>query len=398
MGSGFRYVTVQHLYDGTSINPANLPRTELSESEIEKYRLNAGDIVICKSSVKKEGIGYASKFLGSSEPVAYSGFTARIRAQREIAFPDYLFHVLRWRQTRQWLVRHSQQSAITNLNQSIMDAIPIPLIPLPEQRKIATILSSVDDAIEKTQAVIDQVQIVKRCLMQTLLTRGLPARDRRFKPTEIGEIPEEWDLLPLAVLAQAERGLQTGPFGSQLHAADYVEEGVPVLMPKDMINGYGSDENSARISDERAEELGRHRVQEGDILFARRGELGRVGLITKHQEGWVCGTGCLRFRPKDRGISPYLRQWVSWPTSVQWLNENAVGQTMLNLNTSILGRLPVALPSDTERLAIVEVLETLEQQLRALEQKVRGLGEVKRSLTSVLLTGELRATPETESA
>ena len=62
---------------------------------------------------------------------------------------------------------------------------------LAEQRKIAAILSSVDDAIEKTQAVIDQVQVVKRGLMQELLTRGLPGRHTRFKQTEIGEIPED---------------------------------------------------------------------------------------------------------------------------------------------------------------------------------------------------------------
>ena len=67
-----------------------------------------------------------------------------------------------------------------------------PSPPLPEQRKIAAILSSVDDAIEKTQAVIDQVQVVKKGLMQELLTRGIPGRHTRFKKTEIGEIPEEW--------------------------------------------------------------------------------------------------------------------------------------------------------------------------------------------------------------
>ncbi len=63
---------------------------------------------------------------------------------------------------------------------------------LPGQRKIAAILSSVDGAIEKTQAVIEQVQVVKRGLMQELLTRGLPGRHTQFKQTEIGEIPEVW--------------------------------------------------------------------------------------------------------------------------------------------------------------------------------------------------------------
>ena len=164
-------------------------------------------------------------------------------------------------------------------------------VTLREVLKIAAILSSLDDAIEKTQAVIDQVQVVKRGLMQELLTRGLPGRHTRFKQTEIGEIPEEWDFLPLRAMAASDRGLQTGPFGSQLHASDYVINGVPVLMPQDMMNGYVSDAFCARIADERAAELSRHRVQAGDILFARRGDLGRAGLITRHEEGWLCGTG-----------------------------------------------------------------------------------------------------------
>ena len=96
--------------------------------------------------------------------------------------------------------------------------------PLPEQRKIAAILSSVDDAIEKTQAVIDQVQVVKRGLMQELLTRGLPGRHTRFKQTEIGEVPEEWDLRPAA--AVCERivvGIVVKP------AQYYATSGVPCL-------------------------------------------------------------------------------------------------------------------------------------------------------------------------
>ena len=272
------------------------------------------------------------------------------------------------------------------------------LPPLPEQRKIAAILSSVDDAIEKTQAVIAQVQVVKRGLMQELLTRGLPGRHTRFKQTEIGKIPEEWDFLPLRAMAASDRGLQTGPFGSQLHASDYVINGVPVLMPQDMMNGYVSDAFCARIADERAAELSRHRVQAGDILFARRGDLGRAGLITQHEEGWLCGTGCLRFRPKNRTVSRYLRHWIAWSTSVRWLNKHAVGQTMLNLNTSILGSLPVALPCDAERSVIIGVLEAFDEQIRTLEQNTEGLGGVKSALMSILLTGELRVTPDAEVA
>ena len=307
----------------------------------------------------------------------------------------FLWHALR-REVSD-LAQVSQGSTFAAINKADLSRLEIRLGSPAEQRKIAAILSSVDDAIEKTQAVIDQVQVVKRGLIQELLTRGLPGRHTRFKQTEIGEIPEDWNFLSLVDLAEPGHGLQTGPFGSQLHASDYVAHGVPVIMPKDMMNGYVSDAYSARISDEMAEELRRHKVRAGDILFARRGDLGRAGLITQHEEGWICGTGCFRFRPKNRTVSRFLRHWITWPVSVLWLNEHAVGQTMLNLNASILGRLPVALPSEAERSTIASIMEALAEQMQTLERRAEGLDTLKRSLMSVLLTGELRVTPDQET-
>ena len=91
----------------------------------------------------------------------------------------------------------SQGSTFAAVNKADLAGLRIPLPPLREQRKIAAILSSVDDAIEKTQAVIDQVQVVKRGLMQELLTRGLPERHTEFKQTEIGRLPAEWEVVEL---------------------------------------------------------------------------------------------------------------------------------------------------------------------------------------------------------
>ena len=314
--------------------------------------------------------------------------------------PDYLFAALKSKRSLSVYQKITQGTVNRRggISFRTLSGLLLHHPPLPEQRKIAAILSSVDDAIEKTQAVIDQVQVVKRGLMQQLFTRGLPGRHTRFKQTEIGDIPAEWEVLPLVDLAEPVNGIQTGPFGSQLHASEYVDSGVPVVMPKDMMNGRVSDGNSARIADYKVEELNRHRVRGGDILFARRGDIGRLGLITQREEGWVCGTGCFRFRPKDRALSRFLVQWIAGPGSVRWLNEHAVGQTMLNLNTSILGRLPIALPSEPERSVIVDVLEELSKWKLVLEQNADGLGGVKRSLLSVLLTGELRVTPDPKGA
>ena len=97
------------------------------------------------------------------------------------------------------LSRVSQGSTFAAVSKADLAGLEVPLPSPGEQRKIAAILSSVDDTIEKTQAVIDQIQVVKRGLMQELLARGLPGRHTHFKQTEIGEIPEQWDVVEMAI-------------------------------------------------------------------------------------------------------------------------------------------------------------------------------------------------------
>src|ERR1017187_8144034 len=90
--------------------------------------------------------------------------------------------------------------------------------------------------------------------------------------------------------------IQTGPFGSQLHASDYREVGIPVVNPTHLrLNGI-DESNVPRIDKELADTLSRHYLREGDILISRRGEFSRYAYINSRYEGWLCGTGCLLVR------------------------------------------------------------------------------------------------------
>jgi type I restriction enzyme S subunit len=93
--------------------------------------------------------------------------------------------------------------------------------------------------------------------------------------------------------------IQTGPFGSQLHESDYSTEGIPVVMPKDIIEGQIVTDSIARVSPSHVERLSRHKLRSGDIVYGRRGDIGRQALIRREQEGWLCGTGCLRLRARQ---------------------------------------------------------------------------------------------------
>src|SRR5258708_705836 len=99
----------------------------------------------------------------------------------------------------------------------------------------------------------------------------------------------------LGEICEAVNGtIKTGPFGSQLHESDYVAEGTPVVMPRDIADGKVSIENISFIDDDMLGRLAHHRLKKGDIVYGRRGDIGRRALITEREEGWLTGTGSIR--------------------------------------------------------------------------------------------------------
>jgi type I restriction enzyme S subunit len=171
MGSGALYVTVQDLYDKTSIRTERLSRIKVSPNEIETRGLMVGDIVFGKSSVKRDGIGYPSQFLGCGEPVVFSGFTYRARARQGVTDATFLFYALREEKTRRWLIDNSQASALTNINQTIADAIPVQVPPsVPEQTAIAEVLSEMDGELAVLEQRREKTRALKQAMMQELLT------------------------------------------------------------------------------------------------------------------------------------------------------------------------------------------------------------------------------------
>jgi type I restriction enzyme S subunit len=162
--------------------------------------------------------------------------------------------------------------------------------------------------------------------------------------------------------------LQTGPFGTQLHAYDYVDDGVPVV-PTEAIRGRQIDHSVLpKITQTKAKELERHRLRPGDILFARRGvqATGHIGCVRKAEDGFICGTGAIRLRvARDSGaIDPdYLSHVLANPSSVQWFKFHAIGATMPNLNEGIIRSYPLSVPPLPEQRAIAHILGTLDDKI-----------------------------------
>lgn len=175
--------------------------------------------------------------------------------------------------------------------------------------------------------------------------------------------------------------IQTGPFGSQLHQSDYSDEGTPVVMPKDLVNGTISEESIARVSKEHVERLEKHKIQEGDILYSRRGDVGRCAFTSEREVGWLCGTGCLKVRVDIEKVEPkFVFYQLQKAETIGWVVNHAVGSTMLNLNTSILSAVPVDIPEIEIQRKIVSILAAYDDLIENNQKQIKLLEEAAQSL------------------
>ena len=151
-------------------------------------------------------------------------------------------------------------------------------------------------------------------------------------------------------------------------------------MPQDIVDGRIDEASVARVTDEDAERLARYRVRSGDIVYSRRGDIRRRVLIRGAQEGWLCGTGCLRVRIGRAADASYLAAYLGHPSVQAWIERHAVGATMPNLNTSILGNVPVALPPISEQQRIAAVLGALDDKIDSNRRLAGALEETAAAL------------------
>jgi len=261
---------------------------------------------------------------------------------------------------------------------------------LVEQKKIAAILFKLQNAISVQKRTLDTLRELKKSTLQKIFTEGLHGKSQS---TDLGKIPAGWAVFSLGDLCDENGGgIQTGPFGSQLHASDYELEGTPVVNPTHMNENEIIHKDIPKIGSRNANRLSRHALEAGDILFARRGEIGRHAFVSERESGWICGTGCFLVRMKtERVFSEYTSRFLYSSMAQEWLVAHASGTIMPNLNTKILRACPVVFPeSPAEQKKIISIFQTLDKKIGVHERKRDTLNELFRSTLNQLMTAKIR--------
>ena len=237
-------------------------------------------------------------------------------------------------------------------------------------------------ADEPASVLLEKIRAEKERLMaEGKIKRGKPlaAISEEEKPFEV---PVGWEW---ARCADYFLELCTGPFGSVIHQEDYVRNGVPLINPSHMINGNIVHDPRVTLKQEDAERLSAYALSAGDLVLARRGEVGRYALVTAHEHGWLCGTGSFFVRLHTSCNRSYLGLLFTDSRFRQHLQGESVGTTMTNLNQRILLDSLIAVPPLAEQSRIVTRVEELMQLCDALEAKGRLEAAQHARLVSTLL-------------
>jgi type I restriction enzyme S subunit len=316
----------------------------------------------------------------------------RLRPRQEAASAEFLNALLGFAPVRESLTTVTGGSHMRNISQSALRAVQVRVPPITAQRRIAAILSSVDDAIETAQAVIDQLQVVKKAMIAELLTRGLPRRHTRFKQTEIGDVPAEWDVTTLGALTA------DSAFGPRFPATQYDDSGnFGTLRTTDITEDWEINYSTMpRASlDERL--FAAHVLQDGDVLVTRSGTCGVVTVFRTQSINVVPGAFLIRFRLRQPDDAEFVRLAMMTPTSQSRLQSMAAGGVQKNLSGTNLATLSLPMPQEEERKEIVRICATNDGRLNKERAYFIQLQTLKTSLMSALLTGEIRV-PADEGA
>lgn len=375
-----------------------------------RLRCNAirvGDVLVARMPEPTGRCWYVDKL---PWPAVTAVDVAIVRTDPKLLDPLYCSYFLNSPETLAAVAALTVGTTRTRIKRSDLGSLKLRLPPLTEQKRITATLRSLDDRIDLLRQTNATLESIAQALFKSWFIDFDPVRAKaegrepegmdaataalfpsEFEESELGLIPKGWTASSLGALCKAAGGwIQTGPFGSQLHASDYLDAGIPVVMPQDMKGRRVSEDRIARISQANADRLSKHKLEIGDIVFSRRGDVGRHATVSEREEGWLCGTGCLLVRPGPQTQSPaFLSQALAYPVSVEWLLRHAVGATMPNLNTGILEALPLLNPAPRVLERFEELVGPFERRITLNDAHVKTLGKVRDAVLPRLIAGTL---------
>jgi len=285
------------------------------------------------------------------------------------------------------LQSYSQGSTFSSINKKVLETFFVNYPPLPEQKKIASILSSVDKSIEKTDEVIEETKELKKGLMQELLTKGIGHSE--FKDTILGKIPAKWDIKKLRdICNKVTDGTHDTP--------KEVNDGYPFITAKNITNGKLDFEDCGYVSEKDHKKIiSRSKPEKGDILFTHIGTIGQTVEVNVDFEFSIKNVAL--FKPNNELIkSKYFKYSLQSNIVQGFIKRILQGGVQQYLGLTTLRGFNIPVPPLEEQKKIASILSSVDAKLKKEEEYKAKLERLKKGLMQKLLTGEIRVNTEME--
>ena len=362
------------------ISPADL--TGYKKKEISRGAKSITKEGLKKSSAKlmpkgsvlfssRAPIGYVA--IASNELATNQGFKSII--PNDNTDSSYLYYFLK--SAKRMAEDVASGTTFKEISLSKFADLSIPLPPLLIQTaivaKIEELFSELDKGIEQLKTAQQQLKTYRQAVLKWAFVNDT------FNDFILKDVTEK---------------IQIGPFGTQLHKEDYIENGIPLINPTHIKGGFIVADTSFSILKSKRDSLPNYILKEGDVIMGRRGEMGRCKKKKKIEAGWFCGTGSLYFRPDIKKVNPvFLYYNLSSQSVKKYLDDNAGGTTMANLNLKIVNDIPISLPSIEKQNKIVQEIESrlsvADKLEESLTQSLQQAAALRQSILKKAFEGRL---------
>jgi type I restriction enzyme S subunit len=380
----------EHITESGYINFDSNPKfiSRKFYDNMRKGKVRPGDTLVVKDGARSGKTAFARRVPTSGLAVNEHVFLVRPKNENHLD-AEFLWF---WFRTTEYWSQVRQAFHGLGINRRDLAAFMLPFPPLPEQRAIARVLTAVREAIAATEGVIAAARELKRSLMHHLFTYGpVPVDEAErvpLKETEIGLVPEGWELSTIGEIAEV-RGGKRLPKGHKFSEQPTL---FPYIRVVDFNNWSVNLANLKYLTEEDRKVLERYTISSEDVYISIAGTVGLVGTVPKKLDGANLTENAAKIviRRKDRTDKRYLVAFLASAKGQQQITLRATKTSQPKLALSRIRQIPVALPPRSEQCAITQILGSVDAKIQTETRRKAALEALFHSLLHHLMTGKVR--------
>jgi len=398
--SGIMFITIKSILKGGGYDKTGLKtiRNRFTQHDF----LNENDLLIAITDLTRDGDIVGSPIM---IPKQLNGSVAsmdlvKIIPNKSIVNPRYLYYFLMIPATRRYFVNHSSGSTVLHLETKSIPKLNLLLPSLDNQERIANILSTIDEVIEKTEATIEKYKSIKAGMMQDLFTRGIDVKTGRlrlsyqespelYKETKLGWIPKEWEIVKIGEFSKIKGGKRL-PAGRELSNAITP---FPYLRVTDMQDGTIKQDDIKYVPVNIEPFIRNYKISVDDVYVTIAGTLGLFGTIPAILDQTQLTENAAKICEFDKTV--YDRDFIKYQCNSQIIQnqvirEIGVGGGVPKLALFRIAKFKLLKPLINEQTAIVERIQVIENEINKESVSLKKYNQVKQGLMADLLTGKVR--------